>query len=266
MRDALQPEIQSDRLILRAWRHSDAEALFALFNNWEVVRWLSWPPWPYVIDDARSYIAGAIQQQGCSTSAGQPLAACAGPNFGYWIGQPYWGRGYMTEAVRALARAVFGRGPHDAIFSGAFTDNVASLRVQEKAGFVRDGDTMLHARPRGATFPTLTRCSPGPASKAFPHDGSLSVLPARGAGRETLMLAPRFSGAGCFVKSAAVAPRIAAISILQRKRFGPPMAGAGQTRPCRLHSRCGRFTPERDPTAINRRSGSGHNRLNATQP
>jgi RimJ/RimL family protein N-acetyltransferase len=41
MREALQPEIQSERLILRAWRPSDAEALFALFNNWEVVRWLS---------------------------------------------------------------------------------------------------------------------------------------------------------------------------------------------------------------------------------
>ena len=62
MRDALQPEIQSERLLLRAWRPSDAEALFALFNNWEVVRWLSGPPWPYVIDDARSYIDGAIQR------------------------------------------------------------------------------------------------------------------------------------------------------------------------------------------------------------
>jgi RimJ/RimL family protein N-acetyltransferase len=62
MRDALQPDIQSERLILRAWRPSDAEALFALFNNWEVVRWLSVPPWPYVINDARSYIDGAIHR------------------------------------------------------------------------------------------------------------------------------------------------------------------------------------------------------------
>jgi hypothetical protein len=46
MRDALQAEIQSERLILRDWRPSDAEALFALLNNWEVVRWLSLPPWP----------------------------------------------------------------------------------------------------------------------------------------------------------------------------------------------------------------------------
>ena len=175
MRDALQPEIQSERLILRAWRPSDSEALFALFNNWEVVRWLSGPPWPYVIDDARTYIDGAIQRssEGAEESYAMTLHAdvvgtiavrlrpashlqrAAAPNFGYWIGQPYWGRGYMTEAVRALARAVFGRGPHDAIFSGAFTDNVASLRVQEKAGFVRDSDTMLHSRPRGGAFPHI---------------------------------------------------------------------------------------------------------------
>ena len=175
MRDALQPEIQSERLILRAWRPSDAEALFALFNNWEVVRWLIGPPWPYAIDDARSYIDGAIQRssEGTEESYAVTLHAdvvgtidvrlrpashlqrAAGPNFGYWIGQPYWGRGYMTEAVRALARAVFGRWPHDAIFSGALTDNVASLRVQEKAGFVRDSDTMLHARPRRGDFPHI---------------------------------------------------------------------------------------------------------------
>jgi RimJ/RimL family protein N-acetyltransferase len=173
VRDALQPEIQSERLVLRAWQPSDAEALFELFNNWEVMRWLSLPPWPYVIDDARSYIDRAIDRSsedadeiyavtlhtnvigsiGVRLRPASHLQRAAGPNFGYWIGQPYWGRGYMTEAVRALAREVFGRELHDAIFSGAFTDNVASLRVQEKAGFVRDGDTMLHARPRGGDFP-----------------------------------------------------------------------------------------------------------------
>jgi hypothetical protein len=50
---------KSERLILRGWRPSDA---FELFNNWEVVRWPSLPPWPYVIDDARSYIDGAIHR------------------------------------------------------------------------------------------------------------------------------------------------------------------------------------------------------------
>jgi RimJ/RimL family protein N-acetyltransferase len=169
----LQSEIPSERLILRAWRLADAKQLFALFNNWEVVRWLSLPPWPYTLDDARSYIDEALNRRskeaeesyavtlnaevigaiGMRLRPASHLQRTAGPNFGFWIGQPYWGHGYMTEAVRALTRVVFARGPHDAIYSGAFTGNLASLRVQEKAGFVRDGETMLHARPRGGEFP-----------------------------------------------------------------------------------------------------------------
>jgi RimJ/RimL family protein N-acetyltransferase len=102
MRDALQPEIQSERLILRAWRPSDSEALLELFNNREVVRWLSLPPWPYVIDDARSYIDGAIQRSsgdaeesyavtlhadvvgavGVRLRPASHLQRAAGPNFG----------------------------------------------------------------------------------------------------------------------------------------------------------------------------------------
>ena len=173
MRDADLPEIGSERLILRGWRPSDAEALFALFSNWEVVRWLSLPPWPYTLDDARSYIDGTMHRAGAEAEESYAvtleakvigaigvrlrpashLQRAAGPNIGFWIGQPYWGHGYMTEAVRALTRVVFGRGPHDAIYSGAYAENLASLRVQEKAGFVRDGETMLNARPRGGEFP-----------------------------------------------------------------------------------------------------------------
>jgi len=173
MRDAVQPEICSERLVLRGWRPTDAEALFALFNNWEVVRWLSLPPWPYTLDDARSYIDGNIHRSGAEAEESYAvtlnaevigaigvrlrpashLQRAAGPNIGFWVGQPYWRHGYTTEAVRALARVVFGRGSHDAIYAGAFTANVASLRVQEKAGFVRDGETMLYARPRGGEFP-----------------------------------------------------------------------------------------------------------------
>ena len=176
MCDQLQSEIRSERLILRAWRLTDAKELFALFNNWEVVRWLSLPPWPYTLDDARSHIEEALNRRskeaeesyavtlnaeviggiGLRLRPASHLQRTAGPNFGFWIGQPYWGHGYMTEALRALTRVVFGRGPNDAIYSGAFTENLASLRVQEKAGFVRDGETMLNARPRGGEFPHVS--------------------------------------------------------------------------------------------------------------
>ncbi len=59
----------------------------------------------------------------------------------------------MTEAVRAFVQHIFTSPAVDAIYSGAFTENTASLRVQEKAGFVRDGDTTLFSKPRDGDFP-----------------------------------------------------------------------------------------------------------------
>ncbi len=58
---------------------------------------------------------------------------------GYWVGKPYWGQGYATEAARALmqqARTTLGI---DRIQAGVFTDNPASLRVLQKLGFVITG-------------------------------------------------------------------------------------------------------------------------------
>ena len=70
-------------------------------------------------------------------------------NVGYWLGKQHWGHGYMTEALRALVNHVFALSGADAIYSGAFADNRASLRVQEKAGFVHAGETALFSRPHG---------------------------------------------------------------------------------------------------------------------
>ena len=48
--------MRTTRLVLRPLRASDAEPLFALFADWEVIRWLSMPPWPYALEDAREFI------------------------------------------------------------------------------------------------------------------------------------------------------------------------------------------------------------------
>ena len=165
--------LHTERLLLRALRPDDAAPLFALFNNWNVMRFLSSPPWPYTLDDARWFIRSAITHAvelneealaithdgafvgviGVRLREANALQRGAGPNIGYWIGEPFWSRGFMSEAVRAFVRAIFARCESDAIYSGAFTENVASLRVQEKVGFVRDGDTTLFSKPRGGEFP-----------------------------------------------------------------------------------------------------------------
>ena len=165
------PPIRTARLLLRPLRTSDAEPLFALFADWEVIRWLSMPPWPYALEDAHSFIREHRDGDLGRTTFAITLADALiggidvrmnpanqsqrgpGPNLGYWLGRPYWGRGYMTEAARGFLAHVFEAGLGDVVYSGAFADNATSLRVQEKLGFVRDGETMLYARPRDAKFP-----------------------------------------------------------------------------------------------------------------
>jgi RimJ/RimL family protein N-acetyltransferase len=158
--------IRTERLILRPLRPGDAGRVFALLGNWQVIRWLSSPPWPYTLDDARAFVEARIRQDrderiffavaledaligGVSVRANTAEASGRSPILGYWLGQPYWGRGYMTEAARAFIAHIFASTGVDAIHTGAFADNPASLRVQEKLGFERAGEMMLYCRPRG---------------------------------------------------------------------------------------------------------------------
>ena len=149
--------------------------------NWEVIRWLSMPPWPYALDDAHEFIRKQLDQDlGKTTFAlmlGDALVGAIdvrmnpsshsqsgpGPNLGYWLGRRYWGCGYMTEAAKGFIAHVFATIPDDALYSGAFADNAASLRIQEKLGFTRDGDAALFSNPHGKEMPhvgtVLTRAA-----------------------------------------------------------------------------------------------------------
>ena len=162
-----QIDVHTSRLHLRTLRESDAVRLHALLANWEVIRWLSTPAWPYALQDACSFITArkvpnpdvitaAITLDGALIGVINALAKLEsttqrerGHSIGYWIGQPYWGRGYMTEAARGFIAHVFATISRDRIFSGAFIGNVASLRVQEKLGFIHDGKGMLSSKPNG---------------------------------------------------------------------------------------------------------------------
>lgn len=166
-------EIATTRLCMRPLVARDADSIYALFANWNVVRFLSMPPWPYVRADAHAFVdtvlggagddperAFAILLQsaligvvGVRMRPASHLQRGAGPNIGYWLGEPYWGQGYATEAVRGLISMVFETRGSDMIYSGAFSKNGASLRVQEKIGFIVDGETTLFSRPRNGTFP-----------------------------------------------------------------------------------------------------------------
>ena len=169
MPDLAESVIGTRRLVLRPLRDGDAAAIFALFNDWEVVRFLSSPPWPYTRADAEGFVRSVLDPAGADAEIAfaitldgkligsiglreRPASALqenAGPNVGYWLGQRHWGHGYMTEALRALLTHAFTLSRTAAIYSGAFADNLASLRVQQKAGFVHAGQSTLLSRPTG---------------------------------------------------------------------------------------------------------------------
>jgi RimJ/RimL family protein N-acetyltransferase len=175
MASANRNEIRTARLALRLVRAEDDERLFPLFADWEVIRWLSSPPWPYTRQDMQSFVRQQTEPEpqdpetrfaialddepigiiGIRMRPAGHLQRGAGPHIGYWLGRRYWGHGYMTEALRGVVSHVFVTLPHDAIYSGIFAENAASLRVQEQCGFVRDGETMLHSRPRGEELPHI---------------------------------------------------------------------------------------------------------------
>ena len=173
-------QIRTARLVLRPLRDGDDARLFDLFANWNVMRFLSSPPWPYTREDANAFvrlrippeqtdsITRAITHDGALIGCidvirkpASPVQRADGYNLGYWLGQPYWGAGFMSEAARAFVAHFFVTKGDDLLHSGAFSENAASLRIQEKLGFKRDSDSKLYSRPRDGELPhvatSLTR-------------------------------------------------------------------------------------------------------------
>ncbi len=139
------PVLETERLVLRAPRRGDLKAIVRLVNDRRVAENTARIPHPYGIDDAERFIAAVNRQDGEATFAvirdGDLIGVCgveprdSAPEIGYWLGAPYWGRGYATEAVRAVIDHAFGTVGHGTLQAGARVGNPASRRVLEKCGF-----------------------------------------------------------------------------------------------------------------------------------
>jgi [ribosomal protein S5]-alanine N-acetyltransferase len=160
-------ELKLERSLLRPWRPGDVDSLVRNANNraiWRNLRDLF--PHPYTVEDAKRWIRIANPTDRINNFAivVDDLAVGAiglvpredvfrrSAEIGYWIGEAYWGRGIVTEAVRAVTDYAFANFDICRVFAGVFEWNPASMRVLEKAGYefecrmkksvTKDGETI----------------------------------------------------------------------------------------------------------------------------
>jgi ribosomal-protein-alanine N-acetyltransferase len=170
-------ELETDRLILRAPRAGDIAAMVPLANDWDVAKNLGRLPHPYSAEDAMAYLANSTQGRArgdnfhfaiTRKASGDFLGGCGlhlRPSghfeFGYWLGKPYWAKGYATEAALRLASYAFRELKIDRLMAGWYHDNPASGRVLAKLGCVPSGAEQRDCLARGHTVychvVTLTR-------------------------------------------------------------------------------------------------------------
>ncbi|MBK8084316.1 MAG: GNAT family N-acetyltransferase [Devosia sp.] len=146
-RDALPLRIETPRLVLRAPIRGDVPDLVRLADNRAIASKLSRLPSPYTRADGIGFVEivaqrpderpyaivlndGFIGIVGFSFHTGEP------PELGYWLGEPHWGKGIMSEAARALLEAAFATRLFPLLRARALKTNLGSRKVLEKAGFV----------------------------------------------------------------------------------------------------------------------------------
>jgi ribosomal-protein-alanine N-acetyltransferase len=156
--------LQLSKCIVRPWAETDAGALHRHANNRAVSLQLRDRfPFPYGLEQARaflSWIAGlpsptvwAIEVDGeASGGIGIEIRSDVervSAEIGYWLGESVWGRGIATEALTAVTAEAFARFDLTRLYAVPFADHTASVRVLEKAGYVREGHMRRSAIKNG---------------------------------------------------------------------------------------------------------------------
>jgi RimJ/RimL family protein N-acetyltransferase len=155
------------RCVVRQWRLDDAEALVRHADNINVARQLRDRfPHPYTRANASIFLKAATSAAEPSNLAievdGEAVGAIGyvpgidverySAEIGYWLGEGYWGRGIVTEALLLVTEHVFATANLLRLFALPFADNAASTRVLEKAGYSREAilrsSSVKYGQPR----------------------------------------------------------------------------------------------------------------------
>src|SRR4051812_38826726 len=141
-------------IILRPWTHNDLDRLVSLADNERIARnMMDSFPHPYTTGNGMAFIDMALSHtppvilaiaiDGAVTGAiglhPQPDIQRMNAELGYWLGEPYWGQGIMTGAIRQMVDYGFQHLDITRIFARPFGTNIASQRALEKAGFRLEG-------------------------------------------------------------------------------------------------------------------------------
>jgi [ribosomal protein S5]-alanine N-acetyltransferase len=156
--------LELTRCIVRPWTVSDAESLQKHANNRHVSMHLRDRfPFPYELEHARTFLSWLSSQPSPGVWAIEVGGEAAGgigierhsdvervsAEIGYWLGEQVWGRGIATEALRAVTSEAFTRYDLTRLYAVPFADHRASIRVLEKAGYVREGHMRQSAIKNG---------------------------------------------------------------------------------------------------------------------
>lgn len=152
--------------LIRPWTKRDAHSLARYANNRSI--WLNLTdafPHPYALSNARAFIEKAsasedlllaIEVQGDAVGGiglhSQRDVGRLSAEIGYWLGEPFWSRGIVTEAVTALTDYAFDSLGLLRVYARVFEWNLASMRVLEKAGYALEGRLKMAVTKDGKTI------------------------------------------------------------------------------------------------------------------
>jgi [ribosomal protein S5]-alanine N-acetyltransferase len=159
--------LQTDRLFLRHYTEADAQFLFDMESEPDVLRYIGrkpladldayrekiratflpyydkpggFGPWAIIEKASEEYVGHCSMRSGTDSNIATEMGFGSDDcEMGYGLRKPSWGKGYATEIVQALVRRAFGELGANVVVACVTIDNVASVRVLEKAGLKRVG-------------------------------------------------------------------------------------------------------------------------------
>lgn len=158
--------LSTERFILRSLTLDDAEKIEEYASDYDVAKTTLNIPYPYPKGSAREFISGILEAEmqgkvvifAIVRKEDNGLVGLINLNLaighkrgelGYWIGKPFWGKGYGTEAAKLLIKYGFEVLNLNRIYAAAFTENPGSWRIMEKCGMKHEGVFRQHVLKDG---------------------------------------------------------------------------------------------------------------------